>query len=70
MSDTSTLPFSPLALDELAFRRGDALCEAGLAMVCAHKYPHDRDFHFDRAAEHVANYDALCEASVARRAVR
>lgn len=62
----STLPFSPLTLDEIQRRRDEALERAGLAMVCAHKFPDGREYHVDRAAEIVAEYDALCEATEAR----
>lgn len=36
-------------------------------MVSAHHYPESREYHVDRGAEIVAEYDALCEATIARR---
>lgn len=66
---TDTLPLSPLTRSELAARREDALSEAGLAMVAAHRHPEGRDWHVDSAAEHVAEYDALMAAARARRVV-
>lgn len=60
------VPFSPLTMDEIRDRQDGALVDAGLAMVCAHKYPHDRDHHVDRGAEPVADYLAWQAATIRR----